>query len=292
MMKVDASESAFPPVDDTLALNEGRRMDVDLDSEPSPYLGSPGIMEDLDLYDPRLHDFRPSLIGRCFEEGEEEVVVPYNWDEECQYQDSLLPCEGGSAVPDAGHRREPSTLSLDSPLRLVSRQEDQYVECPETAVYEPARPLYSTVRSVSSSMDWANATMQLHQSDDQIDHLMQSLQRLTINDEDEKAIITVLIVPTVPSPSEIPTEFSQDANANPVLDQRPHRFRIFSDLESAFDESRFTYLSGLLNRKPLDLPFFRGCVSQPDPCVQDSEPPPKRLRGEWRWGKRGKARQP
>jgi hypothetical protein len=61
-------------------------MEVDLEQEPGPYLGSPGIKEDLDLFDPRLHDFRPSLIGRCFEEGEEDVVVPYNRDEQSQYQ--------------------------------------------------------------------------------------------------------------------------------------------------------------------------------------------------------------
>jgi hypothetical protein len=237
-------------------------MEVDLEQELGPYLGSPGIKEDLDLFDPRLHDFRPSLIGRCFEEGEEEVVVPYNWDEQSQYQDSLLPREGTSAVPDAGHRGVPSgsTLRLDSPSRLVSRQEDQYVE---TAAYEPARPLYPTVRSVSfSPMNWRNATMPgAHQSDDQIEQLMQGLRRLSV--DDEKADPPIPTVPTIPLPTEIPTEFSQHANASPVLPQRPKRFRTFSDLESAFDESRFTYLSGLLNRKPLDLPFLWDSAAQP-----------------------------
>jgi hypothetical protein len=273
-MKVDDSVSTFPPVGTTLAPHEGRQMG------PGPYLGSPGIKEDLDLFDPRLHDFRPSLIGRSFDEGEEDVVVPYNWDEQCQYQDSLLPREGASAAPDAGHRRLPSgsTLSLDSPLRLVSRQEDQYVGCSEAALYKPARPLYPTVRSVSfSPMDWRNATMPgAHQSDDEIDHLMEGLRGLSINDE--KADPPIPTVPTVPLPTEIPTEFARDATASPVLPQRPKRFRIFSDLESAFDESRLTYLSGLLNRKPFDLPFLRDSAAQP--CFSDSEPAPKRLRGD------------
>lgn len=117
-----------------------------------------------------------------------------------------------------------------------------------------------------------------HQSDDQIEQLMQGLRRLSVDDEKADPPI-----PTVP----LPTEFSQDANASPVLPQRPTRFRTFSDLES---ESRFTYLSNLLNHKPLDLPFLWDSAAQP--CFQTpAEITRDRVEGS-RWGKRGKAHQP
>jgi hypothetical protein len=108
MMKIDASVSAFPPVNTTLAPHEGRQMEVDLEQEPGPYLGSPGIKEDLDLFDPRLHDFRPSLIGRCFEEGEESRITGM----------SNLSIKSGRDFCGTGRRPSAGTLSLDSQPRF------------------------------------------------------------------------------------------------------------------------------------------------------------------------------
>ena len=176
----------------------------------------------------------PSLIGEYIEAGAENALIPYNWD----FQGLIPTLEG---APEAEGTMEELSMAVI-----------------------PVRSEQATRSPSLLALEWRDSNMiEQHEEQQEVDpdveNLTESLRLLEIN---EDTIPNVL--PSVDR--NIAAEVAHDAAVTSEAAATQPHFQIFSNLESTFDDKKFTYLSNVHNCKPPDLLF----PSKPDINVDAS----------------------